>query len=565
MPVSVPTTDEFIGLYEQVVALEARVTALEQAEPQPPEPEPPAGTLSATVYLGGASFVFSEAAATDIGSYTPPSGKFTLSCRRQTLEGCPLRLDFRRIDGWSSVVFELGDILGAATDLTSGYSVEIVDDAGTPHVIEIASHWYLCRWRWQSGPWPHLRTPAEMFAARELPAFDAAWAIGAPVPAPAVYQPLGFAGFTPRMPNTGGRGDIGQVTELQGYALCTDRPEAWANVMAQGEAMNSWPWIMRDASTGAPLDIVNGYPMASFYADGRTNPLLYGSAGAKAAGVEADVAHQPAGAWLPWLRSEDPYFLEVLQCQNLFNFCEVPRDAVQMPGYGQVRAQAWSVRTLVQGWLATPEIVPSWLLPKSVMRNLLDQTLTQLTWSVSRQDALRLVFHVPDWFLNYAGNTPTGTCVAVWQDDFCLGAWAWAAVLEPGFIPAATFITRNALDRLGGCSGWPPAVPEVYSLQVCDVPDAPVYTSWQKAWEVNAPQLGLDPANPPQQLRYTSAAEFDYPNGFLAGLAMIEQARALGVALPDCSAILKKLSDAMAEGARTVPGGSIYWRSSIAH
>lgn len=366
------------------------------------------------------------------------------------------------------------------------------------------------------------------------------------------------------MPNTGSRGDIGEVTEHQGYALCTDTPEAWDSVLAQGEAMSSFPWIMRDAATGAPLDIVNSYPMASFYEDGRTNPRLYGSPGAHAAGVEPDVAHQPAGAYVAYLRTGDPYYLEMLQFQVLFIFTEVPRDNPQLPGYGQVRAMAWSARTITQAWYCTPDAVPSWLLPKSVMQNLLDQMVTTLTASLNRGDALREVFHAPDTFLNFAGNTPTGTAIGIWQCDFALAAWAWAAVLEPRFTDAAAFICQNALDRLGGESGWPSGVPETYSLQVCDVPDAPVYDSWAKAWQVNAPQLGYDPANPPMSLHYSSAAEYDYPNGLLAGLAIAEQARGLGVELPDCSAILTFLWDAMAEGAHRIPA-AIYWRSAIAH
>lgn len=578
MPVEVPSQDDFMAfqeemainlgaIQEQVTALETRVAAIEGSKPVDPPPNGNGGgklVAVVTMQNGGGTFSFYEANAHDAGSFHAPSGAFSMECRLLTLPDCPLRLYFRRIPGWSSIVFELGGALDATpVDLPHGYSVDIVDDHGTHHTVHIATHWALTRWRWQSGPWPHHRPVADMVAAHDIPAFDKNLALNAG-PQGASYEPLSFAGFEPRMMNTGGRGEIGYVTENQGWALCTNLPEAWNAVLAQGEAMGSWSWITRDMATGAPLDVV-AYPKASFYPDGSTDPLLHSSGGAWGAGIEADTAHQPAGSYVPYLRTGDPYFLEHLQFQAVFNYLEVPRSHPEMPGAGQVRGIAWSLRTLVQCWHATPDTAPSWLLPKHIWKTKLDEALTSLNGTITRDDGFRHTFHVPDYYINYSGYSPRGTCVGVWQDDFALASGAWSAVLHPPCAQFAAFMCHNALDRLAGTSGWPPGVPDVYSLQLCDADGAPPYENWTRAWEVSAPQNGYDPAHPPQQIVFTQENQFDYPNNFLGALAIAEQARAHGVALPDLSRELHALWDALHKGVQTVPHTGIYWKSAVAH
>lgn len=275
-----------------ILELDARVSTLESADggnvdpPDPPDPNPepepepeppPAGTLSATITLAGKTTTYYEVDGVDMGNYVDPRNRFTMTCVRVKSPDCPIEVDFRRVEGWACVVGYYGDLSSSSASNLPAYTV-VVDG----QTIEVnPGHWKYAQWRWQSAAWPFpLRTIDELVADKLLPAFDKSVNHGTGAVYPALaYKPMGLAGVSPYMPGTGGRPDIGHVTDWQADYLCNGGATALANVLAQGEAGGTCPWNCRDPATGGPVDVTSDkWKGASFYYQ-NGNPQLIGGQG----------------------------------------------------------------------------------------------------------------------------------------------------------------------------------------------------------------------------------------------------------------------------------------------
>jgi hypothetical protein len=601
---------------------------------------PSIGQLRATVLLNGATYEYDEAAGRNVGDYVDPAGRFTMSCVRVTRSDCPLRVDFRRIPGWACAIFEFGDPFNPHPENLPAYRVAIVGQT-----ISVPAHWWYARWRWQSGAWPlPLASIADLTAKKLLPRFDPSVTEGTAGPLPAAtYTPMGLAGITPGMGATGERADIGLVTDWQGEYICTGRPRALANVLAQGEAGGTLPWMWRDPRTGAPMDIWNTHPHASLHDDGHASPLIggpdshshlqvqlsgppntallqpgqhielrdagrdyiwvYGPLGLPASGtilvpailgsgnavpigsltgappgisasyvqgsfvvnsgIGLDSAHMPAIAYLPFLLTGDPYFLETLQCQVLYAFLEAPRAAsgpYLMPGAGQARGMAWNLRSIMQAAAVTPASVPSWLLPQAVMQRALAQCVNALTGIMNDGSGrANFGFMTVAWGQRNDGVQKAGTYIAPWNEDFLLAVLAWAKLMGfTQFDPVLRFSIPFATNRLSGSSGWPQGVPEVYELKVRPDTSSPVYANWTDLWNANAPLLGI--TTPPTLAQtFSGAAAFDYPSGMRAALALAVQAGHTEARLA-----LDTLAHALQAGLHHTHGAVMEWKWAIA-
>ena len=150
-------------------------------------------------------------------------------------------------------------------------------------------------------------------------------------------------------------------------------------------------------------------------------------------GIGTEGAHMPAMAYLPFLLTGDPYFLETLQAQAMFHIMEVPQGA-GIPDLPQMRAVAWMLRSLMQAATVTPATVPSWLLPQAPFKTKLDQVRTAMT--------ARTTDGSPGRFVHTMDN-PGSATVAFWQADFLTAVTAWTTLLHPEW--------RPLLDWMLGC------------------------------------------------------------------------------------------------------------------
>jgi hypothetical protein len=537
LPTSVPTSREFLALERRVAALEAGppgtpehpivIPPWEPPDIDPPDP-PAAGQLRATVLLEGQSFEFNEAAASTIGDYHDPAGRFTMTCHRLMLDGCDIRVDFRRIEGWSCIVFERSDGLIATAPVNlPAHVVVIVDDAGGSHSIELPAHYWAARWRWQSGPWPiPLASVDDLEEANLLPRLDPAVNRGTarPLGVPS-YTPMSTAGLTGEMPATGGRADIGIVTDWQGEYLCTRSAEMLAGIIAQGEGGATFPWFFHDPAKGRQMDLMNDWKYKTCYWNNQPDNYINRAA---VPGITIDVSHMPACAYLPFVLTGDPYFLETQQAMANYAFLDTPRSwewVYQMPGTGQTRAMAWDLRTIMQAAAVTPDEVPSWLLGKSVMRQMLAQCVKGLDAIMHDGNAHRAGLHSIDWGLP-SDPDPPGCWSRPWQTSFFAQAAGWGAMLHPELRAVAGYIAHNMIARADG-KDWDASFPAPYSLMLrSSQADGAWYGDWDECWAATAPSLGVSPTAPFTNQMTTFP---DYHGGFYAGLCALAHARAAGV------------------------------------
>ncbi|WP_043836726.1 hypothetical protein [Muricoccus aerilatus] len=170
--------------------------------------------------------------------------------------------------------------------------------------------------------------------------------------------PLEARGITRNMPATGGRADIGPVTQPQALWLGTGDYRAATVSIGQAEAAGSVPWHMWDPSVNGWLD-VKKWPR--LWVDGRGGPppggLMQNVSGDT--GWTPDTAHQPDLSTVPFILTGRRAFLDELLAQSAWNIISLwpaPRgegEANIVRGV-QVRGAAWSMRQLDNAAWAAP-------------------------------------------------------------------------------------------------------------------------------------------------------------------------------------------------------------------
>ncbi|WP_043836211.1 hypothetical protein [Muricoccus aerilatus] len=170
--------------------------------------------------------------------------------------------------------------------------------------------------------------------------------------------PLEARGITRAMPSTGGRADIGPVTEPQALWLGTGDQRAATVSIGQAEAAGSVPWHMWDPSVNGWLD-VKKWPR--LWVDGRGGPPPGGLMQnvSSDTGWTPDTAHQPDLSTVPLVLTGRRAFLDELLAQSAWNIISLwpaPRgegEANIVRGV-QVRGAAWSMRQLDNAAWAAP-------------------------------------------------------------------------------------------------------------------------------------------------------------------------------------------------------------------
>lgn len=483
-----------------IASLDARVTVLEELVTSTPPVEPPvdppaAGTLRVTID----AFIFNEADGVDIGTYNDPDGRFSERCTRVTRADTPLRVDFRRMQGRTSVVVGCGYWQDTTPSNLPAYTATIEGD-GISATINVPHHSSFQRWRWCSAPWPlPMRKLSDLYDAKLLPRWDPTLTRGTdPYPGSVHYEPMGTAGLYAYMPTTGGRGDIGHVTAWQGYYMChEDNLQALADVLAQGEAGGTYTWDFCDRDTHAVIDAFEQYPHSSCYwnqgAVG-TPWINMGDPNApNGSGITIDSAHQPALSYLPYLLTGDPYYLENLQRQAVFIVTENNDAPVRSYGVLQPRGTGWSSRTLAQAAKVSPDNPPSWLLPRrlfvdGIVRWANDYFIPE---TVNNPANKRSVLHLVSRDMGTFGPDGTATAVQHFQEDIAMGGGAWLSFLHPTSPwPTVTkWHVQQCMARLDPQSGWSLASPAEYLMKAAPDAGMDAYASWQACWDANAPYL----------------------------------------------------------------------------
>jgi hypothetical protein len=264
-------------------------------------------------------------------------------------------------------------------------------------------------------------------------------------------------------------------------------------MIAQAEASATMPFHVRDENTGAWL---NNQVHQYYSFNPRSNPPLIpiASPPANPNYFLLEASHMPSLCYVPYMFTDDPYYLEEMQACALYHITESNfyGSYETLPGLavpGETRASAWGVRTIAHCAKATPASTPNWLLPQSVhLANLADNR-TFLQRYQNSPSIIHTVFHT------YCELNQTDQ--RNFFKDYVLCAFAW--VVRMGFSEWAdgfAWVCGNVIPQVtNDMTGWPKGWMTPYNYRTLisgdtaawryddTTQDANVYSSWNAAFQ----------------------------------------------------------------------------------
>lgn len=265
------------------------------------------------------------------------------------------------------------------------------------------------------------------------------------------FEPMGKGLAMPGMRTTGGRPEVGPLPDWAAAQILSQDAAAWSATLAMGDLSGSWPIHYRDQKTDLPATL-DDYPYMTLLgnqADAvnkRTGKSEWfpSCAGRCKTPFAPDSAHQPSFAYLPYLISGDYYYLEELLFWANWNLLELAPPYRQFEKGllkpGQVRAQAWGLRTLAQAAYIAPDSHP-------LKRYFIDRLNWNLDWYNDKfsnnPDANKLGVLTA----GYAIVADDGLGALPWQDDFF--TWAVGYTWALGFPQAQPLLRWKAKFSVG--------------------------------------------------------------------------------------------------------------------
>jgi hypothetical protein len=175
----------------------------------------------------------------------------------------------------------------------------------------------------------------------------------------AEFGPMGNTMLEKRMPNTGGRGEIGPYPKWTVNYLLSQDPRALEVMLAVADSAGSVPIHYRDENTDSSIDI-DRHPTISSNPKWST-PKLPAEVNGDTFWTP-DIAHQGSYAYVPYLITGDAYYLDEMMFWSAWN--TVSTD----PGYrgggqglakhNQLRGQSWAMRAMGEVYRALPDNHP---------------------------------------------------------------------------------------------------------------------------------------------------------------------------------------------------------------
>ena len=406
-----------------------------------------------TRWLAGAlvnEVLFAEPLKDDAGAVHP---HLMLRGGLRTYRNNVARLDLTLENGW------------AYAPEPSDYRYDVAVEFGGKRIYQKLGlvHYHLSRWRkvFWSGVEPKIMVSQDsryLIATRAVPAYDLRVRIAKAtldryrkkLASPDV-EPMGKGLSTQGMRTTGGRPEIGPLPDWAAAQIISPDAAAWAVTLAMGDLAGSWPIHYRDQRSDLPVTI-DDYPYMTLQGEPRDainkrtgkSEWFPNCDGRCKTPFSPDAAHQPSFAFLPYLLTGDYYYLEELLFWANWNVLHLA------PAYrsfekgllksGQIRAQAWSLRTLAQAAYIMPD--------EHALKNYFVNALqANLAWYNERYsnnpDANKLGILSG----TNALVSPNGLGVQPWQDDFFTWAVGYAAAL--GFHEARALLEWKAKFIVG--------------------------------------------------------------------------------------------------------------------
>jgi len=417
---------------------------------------------AAVITLNGNAYLFDPVDGIELDPYYDPEGAFVQQCFLCTNPGLPQLTVFYRPDLYAAReewIFELGSTVWTTPQSNLGaYTVDITCRDGTAAHVEASSgHYWFSRWRWQSEPRPVRRGYETLANQNLIPHMNATGIATGPILSVSDYKPMALCGLPQNQGGTGGYPGLGLLTGWIAQYLIRDAPET--PFRNQAEASNSYSMVVRDPDTLAPVDIWNDYPGANMYSSGTGTPYIPKGPGPN----RTDGGHLPSTLYIPFLLTGDPYYLEAMQLTCNYQQLSQPGNSRFMVCG---RYLAWPTRAIAECLFATPDAVPSWLLPRDYWEHWLDVCRGFIEDRMANNaDPWYYVFHtIPDTGQS-TDLDPQKSGDNVWQQDMLDLTVSWIAGLREEWVEPAEWCIHSALSRASATSGWPRARCSPYHIR----------------------------------------------------------------------------------------------------
>jgi hypothetical protein len=304
---------------------------------------------------------------------------------------------------------------------------------------------------------------------------------------PAISGPMTIGPLMPYMPTAGGRPDIGPLPSWSVMYLLSMDKRAKDAMLTIADGSGTWAIHYRDEGTGFPLRVDNekNKRVTTHMNFNHTGPLPVPRCANNnftlcKSPYGADTSHQPSIAYLPYLITGDYFYLEELQFWAAWNPLETdPNNS----GYGlglvrwqQLRAQAWSLRTLGHAAYITPD--GHYL--KDYFTKQLDSNLNFYHDTYVKGN--------PNQLGAYDGSGPYAFTIsqsAPWQDDFL--TWSFGFLAELGFAKAQPILQWKAKYPVGRMTapGYCWIEGAAYTLKIRESASLPKFTSFAEVYAAN--------------------------------------------------------------------------------
>jgi len=428
----------------------------------------------------GKSLSFEETKATDLGDYV---GAFVQQkCLRQRLS--PWTVFFRPdVNGLRhEIVVEYGTEysfsaeaapkpLGgvAPAHILTPYKATITGGKlSAPLTISVPKHFWGARWRWQSAPRPVFRSLADLVARKALPPYSKAALYNNPRPpgrsAPWA-GPMSVGGLSIAMGSPGDRPELGFITEPQACFLFTGDSGAEEGMRSHAEASGTIAMHVRDGTTGAPFSVQKFPNLALQHA---LSPERYQIPKPTAPlsdheWIETELSHFPSLGFVPWLLTDDPFFLEEEQFVANYGMFESNyfQSNEKLPGLAiaDTRGFAWGLRDLFRMAAFAPAEAPSWLVSRAYWRTCLDNNLTYAKKFVASSAPECRIFHLI---------VETGY-LSVFMVDYLeiVVGWAGWSQFFPEWAPVIEYVAGPRLALIADPKagpGWDRRLPAPYNM-----------------------------------------------------------------------------------------------------
>jgi hypothetical protein len=244
------------------------------------------------------------------------------------------------------------------------------------------------------------------------------------------------------MPTTGGRPDIGPLPSWNAIHVLTQDSRVFDVAVGTGYQAGSWSMHYRDTDTDLPLSI-DRYPYATIlgHTGDTVNPATKQAEAFPACASDcstpytSDTAHTPSFAYYPYLITGDYFLMEEMMFWGSYELFE---DNPYYRGFadglvkaGQVRGQAWNLRTYMENAYILPDDHPyKAYFTDKLLKNLawFDKTYVQNTDNV-----LGIITN------GYALAYNNGTGMAPWMQHFF--TWSIGNAYRMGFTTSKNFLT----------------------------------------------------------------------------------------------------------------------------